>query len=84
MRSTVLEPRTVQLDGDACDVHARLVTDAHGRESLAYCGVYVRPKAPRAGYWYFPNIDPNLYPDALSLLKRLGMISMALGRAVAS
>ena len=78
MRSTVLEPRTVQLDGDECDVHARLVTDATGRESLAYCGVYVHAEAPRAGYWYAPNLEQ----DALSLLKRLGMISMTLGRAV--
>ena len=80
MRSTILSRLGITLDGDTCDIHARLTDDGTGRESLAFLGVHVRPELPRAGYWYFPNLEH----DALSLAKRLGMVSMTLGRAVPS
>jgi hypothetical protein len=59
----------VNVNGDACDVHARIYDDGHfaSHSPVAWCGVYVRASGPVNGYWYFPQAD-----EAASLLVSLG------------
>ena len=55
----------VTIDGAESDLHLRVVG-----ETVAFCGVYVRPQAPVAGYWYFPINDA-----AVALARRFKVLS---------
>ena len=60
----------VNVNGDVCDVHARLDDGRFPIQSLvAWCGVYVRANGPVNGYWYFPPVA-----DATALLSSLGAL----------
>mgnify|MGYP001383992851 CR=1 FL=1 len=70
----IITRSNVNVNGDACDVHARTETalaavnmDGTRHEYPVWCGVYVRPSGPVNGYWYFPQAD-----EAASLLVSLG------------
>lgn len=53
----------VTVTGSPSDVHVRIgapvvaTGPATYRQSVAFCGVYVRPVGPVPGYWYFPEGD---------------------------
>jgi hypothetical protein len=60
----IITRNNVNVNGDACDVHART-----WQASVVWCGVYVRPSGPVNGYWYF--LPPR---DATALLSSLGAL----------
>lgn len=64
----IISRSNVNVNGDACDVHARMDDGRFPIQSpVAWCGVYVRANGPVNGYWYFPQAD-----EAASLLVSLG------------
>ena len=63
----IITRTNVNVNGDACDVHARMDDGRFPIQSPAWCGVYVRANGPVNGYWYFPSMN-----DASALLVSLG------------
>jgi hypothetical protein len=65
----IIQRNNVNVNGDACDVHARLGTADAFLGVIRWCAVYVRPNGPVNGYWYFP---PEAEESAL--LSSLGVL----------
>jgi len=61
----------VTIDGAVSDLHLRVDHDTvTGLPAVRWCGVYVHPTPPVAGYWYFPIGD-----DARALATRFKVLS---------
>ena len=66
----IIQRSNVNVNGEACDVHARLGTADAFLDAIRWCAVYVQPNGPVNGYWYEPSSD-----GATALLASLGVLS---------